>query len=90
MNFKAGKHFLMPGYKNYMKTMFTAVDKPGKRYDLNLLVILGPPDGKCCVIEKKDITLSQCQKEIDEFVEKMDLLPQDMKNVIIQDYKLND
>lgn len=89
VNFKAGKHFLMPGYKNYMKTMFTAVDKPGQRYDLTLSILLGEPDGKCCVIQKKNIPFSQCQTEIDSFVEKMDSLPQDMKDVIIDDYNRN-
>lgn len=80
----------MPGYKSYMKTMFTAVDKPGRRYDLAMWILLGEPDGKCCVIEKKNIPFSECQTEIDSFVEKMDSLPQDMKQVIIDDYKRND
>jgi hypothetical protein len=69
--------------------MFVAVDKPGQRYDLNLFVFLGSLDTKCCVIEKRDITFAQCQTEIDEFVAKMDLLPQDMKNIIIDEYHRN-
>jgi len=90
INFKAGKHFLMPGYHSYMKQMFTAIDKPGKQYDLYLWVLLGPSDGKCLVVEMKDKTYAECRAEIDKFVGRIDKYPQEMKDAIIEDYKLND
>jgi hypothetical protein len=54
------------------------------------LVLLGPPDGMCLVVEMKDKTYAECRAEIDKFVGVIDKYPQKMKDAIIEDYKLND
>jgi hypothetical protein len=90
INFKAGKHFLMPGYYNYMKTTFAAVDKPGARYDLNLWACLGGNGIKAIAQQIQDKSMAECQKEIDKFVAHMDTIPQEFKDFIIKDFELND
>lgn len=89
-NFKAGKHFLIPGYASFMKTMFAAHDDPTKRYDLNLWLFLGGNGFKGMGYERKNITWAEYQAEIDKFVGHLDTLSAEAKKMMIEDYELND
>jgi hypothetical protein len=90
VNFKAGKHFTMPGYYNYMKTTFAAVDKPGTLYDLILWACMGGNGIKAIAQKMQNKSMAECQKEIDKFVAHMDTIPQEFKDFIIKDFELND